>query len=52
MVVGNTLFENHKKRRYTWLSRINENEFQVDYTNTAKIKNLFKKCKAFLKIHR
>lgn len=43
MVVGNTLFKQHEKRKYTW-TRSDIERFQINY---VPIQGLLRKCLAF-----
>ena len=47
VIIGNTMFEQHKRRRYTWISPVDNKRYQIDYTytNTGKVSKLLEKCK-------
>lgn len=48
MVVGNTLFKNNKRRRYTWTSNINGERFQIDYILVQqRYRNALKSAKSY-----
>lgn len=47
-VVSNTLFENHKRRRYTWTSPLDGNRYQIDYILVQKrYRNCVKNARSY-----
>ena len=48
LVIGNTLFKNHPRRRYTWESPGNRGRYQIDYILTKqRFRNQILDCKTF-----
>ena len=41
MIIGNTMFEQHKRQRYTWISPVDSKRYQVDY---ILIQERFQNC--------
>ena len=41
MIIGNTMFEQHKRRRYTWISPVNNKRYQIGY---ILIQERFQNC--------
>ena len=41
MITGNTMFEQHKRRRYTWISPVYSQRYQIDY---ILIQETFRNC--------
>lgn len=48
LVIGNTLFKNHKRRRYTWTSRMSNGRYQLDYIMVQdRYRNCLKSAKSY-----
>ncbi|CAI6343800.1 unnamed protein product [Macrosiphum euphorbiae] len=48
LVLANTLFKNHKRRRYTWKAPGDIARYQIDYIMTKqRFRNQIKQCKAY-----
>ena len=48
LVIGNTQFKNHYRRRYTWKSPGNEGRYQIDYIITKqRFRNQILGCKTY-----
>lgn len=46
LIVANTFFQNHKRRRYTWISPVDKKRYQIDYILVEeRYKNAAKKVK-------
>ena len=41
MIIGNTMFEQHKRRRYTWINHVDSKLYQIDY---ILIQKRFRNC--------
>jgi hypothetical protein len=47
-MISNTMFQNHKRRIYTWERPGDTARFQIDYITTKKrFKNQIKQCKTY-----